>query len=612
MGVRELAVWARTSVALGWRNLLLVAWYRAALRFGVHRVQRVRAPKTVPGPYFRAAARVNDRLVFARTLREWQLFGWFSMAATTVPDWHRDPFRDSRVEGEAQPWWRIPDFAADDGDIKATWEASRFDWVLHLAVEVLHGQDGAREKLNGWLADWSARNPPYLGCNWKCGQEASLRVMHLAVASLMLDEVHEPLDALRALVRQHLLRIEPTRSYAKAQDNNHGTSEAVALFAGGSWLRSTGGEYGRRLENIGRNMLAERTARLVAPDGSFSQYSTSYHRLLLDTLCVAELWRRRIGAEPFPEVVYDRAKAATTWLLSMVDQANGTVPNIGANDGVCLLPLTTALHSDYRPSLQLAAVLFFGKCAFSEAGPWDDMLFLLGVERPETTLPAPHSAQFDGGGFAVLRVDCASAVLRYPRFRFRPSQADALHVDLSVAGANLLRDAGTFSYALREDEGRLFSGVKGHNTVQFDEREQMPKLGRFLWGDWLKTTAVTTVHSEHDAVVAGAEYRDAYGVTHERLVHLRRGSLVVRDRVQGLRRSAVVRWRLRPARWTIDGFRVTDGEHLIVVTSTVPISRIELVHGWESRLYLQRQLVPVLEVEVASDATIETHYQWVA
>lgn len=38
------------------------------------------------------------------------------------------------------------------------------------------------------------------------------------------------------------------------------------------------------------------------------------------------------------------------------------------------------------------------------------------------------------------------AMLRYPRFRFRPSQADALHLDLWLEGRNLLRDAGTYSY----------------------------------------------------------------------------------------------------------------------------------------------------------------------
>ena len=32
-----------------------------------------------------------------------------------------------------------------------------------------------------------------------------------------------------------------------------------------------------------------------------------------------------------------------------------------------------------------------------------------------------------------------------------------------------------------------FSGIQSHNTVQFDEVNPMPRISRFLWGNWLKT-----------------------------------------------------------------------------------------------------------------------------
>ena len=50
------------------------------------------------------------------------------------------------------------------------------------------------------------------------------------------------------LVYIHLKRIESTISYAIAQDNNHGTSEAAALFIGGSWLLANGYDYGEDFE----------------------------------------------------------------------------------------------------------------------------------------------------------------------------------------------------------------------------------------------------------------------------------------------------------------------------------------------------------------------------
>ena len=98
-----------------------------------------------------------------------------------------------------RPWWQIPDFDPRVGDIKTIWEASRFDWVLTCAQHACHGDPVGVERLNTWLADWVANNPPYLGPNWKCGQEASIRVIHLAVAALILDQHRRSMPALRAL-----------------------------------------------------------------------------------------------------------------------------------------------------------------------------------------------------------------------------------------------------------------------------------------------------------------------------------------------------------------------------------------------------------------------------
>ena len=60
-----------------------------------------------------------------------------------------------------------------------------------------------------------------------------------------------------------------------------------------------------------------------------------------------------------------------------------------------------------------------------------------------------------------------------------PSQADAMHVDLWVNGKNLLVDAGSYSYNTNTGLSDYFNGTASHNTVQFDDRDQMPKLGRF-------------------------------------------------------------------------------------------------------------------------------------
>ena len=69
------------------------------------------------------------------------------------------------------------------------------------------------------------KESPYLGVNWKCGQEASIRVIHLIMGPF--KSLKNPSNALIQLIITHLKRIEPTTSYAIGQSNNHGTSEGA-------------------------------------------------------------------------------------------------------------------------------------------------------------------------------------------------------------------------------------------------------------------------------------------------------------------------------------------------------------------------------------------------
>ena len=43
---------------------------------------------------------------------------------------------------------------------------------------------------------------------------------------------------------------------------------------------------------MGRKMLEEMSSALISRDGSFSQSSTNYHRLMLDTFSLAEIWNK--------------------------------------------------------------------------------------------------------------------------------------------------------------------------------------------------------------------------------------------------------------------------------------------------------------------------------
>lgn len=590
-----------TLARLGVPNLLRVGAYRAGMRLGVHPVQKL-AADTPKGPFLRAGTRQTPCPTPNRAWDDtiWH-FGWHKTPLEAAPpDWFANPFADAPSVQPVHNWWQLGDF--DNGDIKGIWELSRFDWLIAWASLAGAGDTAALDRLNHWLVDWTQQNPPYLGPNWKCGQESSIRVMHLAVAAWILGQDQTPLPGLVDLLALHLRRIAPTMSYAIGQQNNHGTSEAAALFIGGSLLEGHVPQAGRWAAK-GRHWLENRARALIEPDGSFSQYSVTYHRVMLDTYSVAEAWRRHRGLSSFSDDLHARLRAAGIWLEAMTDPDTGDAPNIGANDGARLFPLSDSDYRDFRPSVQLAAAAFQGRDVYGP-GPWDS-------PRQWLELPAGHpgsapdSISFDDGGYHVLKAGSARAVLRYPRFRFRPGQADALHLDLWQGGRNLIRDAGTFSYNAPGAE--WYGETAAHSTIAFDGRSQMPRLGRFLFGAWLAAEDVETVRTLADGTVtAAAGYRDAMGARHHRRVELSPGGMTCTDTVGGTFDEAVLRWRLAPGDWSLQGHAVHCGPLCVEVLFDGKPVTPTLEETYESRYYQQQTPLPQISVPLSGPGIVIT------
>ncbi len=533
-----------------------------------------------------------------------------------TPDWLTNPLNGERFPTPQSSWWLIPDFDARVGDIKLIWELSRMDWAPSLAKQATDGDEAAFTRLNSWLQSWCDANLPYQGPNWKCGQEASLRIINVAIAAAVLESMDFDSEGLRNFLVAHLQRVAPTIQYAVSQDNNHGTSEAVGLFVGGAWVSKLGEQRGVKWMQLGRRLLQNRVARLIGDQGSFSQYSLNYHRLMLDTLSIAEYFRKKFELPTFGDTFLKKSRAATHWLYSMTDKSTGDVPNIGANDGARLLQFGNSGYRDFRPCLQLAQAIFFEEQAYSEEGDWNEPLKALRIERPKVKGKPACSFEADDGGFVTLRRNQATAILRYPRFRFRPSHADALHVDLFLKGINWLRDAGSYSYNTEKKWLDYFSGTQSHNTIQFDDRDQMPRLSRFLYGDWLQTATLESLHKSYDVESFGAGYEDSHGASHFRRLSLTNDQLRVDDIVRGFSRKAVLRWRLPNSSWKLNNEgskRVccwNDEGHSLQVQSSAPMVRFEFCQGYESRHYLEKSEIPVLEIETNHPGSFETVFAW--
>ncbi len=598
---------------LGLLNLVRVLIYRTKLQLGIHQVQKL-SSTLVAGNFF---TKVKPHFLSLTPNQNWRdeakLFGKHSIIINKEPpNWHKDWFSGEENRGKNLDWWKIPDFDKNSGDIKIIWELSRFDWVIAMSQRACVGDEAELRRLNCWLKDWIKKNPPYKGPNWKCGQEASFRVIHMAAASLILNQVEITSDALKNFLVLHLERIAATISYGIAQNNNHGTSEAAALFIGGTWLQKYDHPKSKKWLNLGRNWLEKHAKKLISEDGSFSQYSLNYHRLMLDTFSFIEVWRRHLNLPKMSKNWNHRCLAATYWLYNMINPFNGYGPNIGANDGAQLLQVSAADYRDYRPSVQLAMAIFYKKKAYPDGEINNSMLHWLNVDVPQDMLASASSAVMDQGGYCVIRNGKNMCMLRYPRFRFRPSQADALHLDLWLKDQNVLCDAGSYSYNTDDEYLSYFPGTSSHNTIQFDDRDQMPKLGRFLFGDWLKTDFFTGLNKYLDGNCVSAAYRDSFGASHRRSVILKDNYLQITDEIKGFSNKAVLRWRLQNDDWKLNGNKLNNKSKTISILfeGSMMLKKVSLVYGLNSLYYQEKHKIPVLEIEVIKPGTLITEFSW--
>ena len=127
---------------------------------------------------------------------------------------------------------------------------------------------------------------------------------------------------------------------------------------------------------------------------------------------------------------------------------------------------------------------------------------------------------------------------------------------------------------------------------------------------------MSSIATSDSRVSCSASYRDLRGAEHIRQINLNSGSLSIFDEIKGFKKKAVIRWRLTESEWILEntknGVQVSNGLNTLTVRADVPILRADIVVGWKSLFYMQKQSVPVLEVEVGSAGKIDTEFTWVS
>jgi len=607
--MRKIDLYITTIFKLGIFNVFYVVWYKFSLKVGGRKFLFKKEIFKNDEPFFSEATverlnynedwkngLLNDANKIINGEVRYYAYHWKNIGSP--PDWFLNPFNNTRYPNSEQHWTSLSDFDPSVGDIKNVWEASRFEWVVTLArAYAVTGEKKYLSTLNTWLADWVEKNPLNVGPNWKCGQEASIRLFNLLNAAFILKQHNTPSESLKDFVFSSLLRIRKNIRYAIAQDNNHGTSEAVGLFIGGLWLQTFDEkkyQIAKKITESGRFWLENRVKKLIAEGGSFSQHSITYHRVMLDSICFAEFWRGTLNAKPFSGTFYHKVKTSIRWLASLTDPYSGNAPNLGSNDGAFLLNFHSCPYRDFRPTLQFAGQLFYGATWFAN-GCYDETLYWMRLmSQKEIKL---ENKDFSSEGYAVLQNSNSWALIKWPFYKYRPSHNDVFHIDLWYKGHNILCDAGTFSYNPGNDFKHDLKSVRFHNTAFFDGREQMPKLSRFLLANWLNPKSIKLIESRNkNSKKWIGSYKDPFGNSHERSVEVFDNAWEITDSLIGNFNNAIIGFNLNVSDLTIKGNNVFSNDFDIMFSENVKLTVHESV---VSDYYLERHSIKKIQMKIS-------------
>ena len=448
---------------------------------------------------------VRYRIAAERILSgQFDIFALHDIHLGFPPSWNRDP-----RTGTVAPlvFGKTLDYRVESlvGDIKYLWEPNRHLELTTLAQAFhLTGEKRYAEGVQRLLVSWFEQCPYPLGPNWTSSLEHAVRLVnwsftwHLlggdnsalfasaegqAFRRRWLDSIYQHLHFIRSHFSRH------------SSANNHLLGEYMGLFIGTVtwplWKECPA------WSTLTRTGLEREVLKQNASDGVNREQATWYHHEVADMMLLCGLVGRTNGIE-FSPAYWGRLVTMLEYLASIMDAA-GHVPMVGdADDAMMVRFSQEANFSAYRSLLVTGAVLFNRAEFKAKAGRFDDKSrWLLGdgtarryEELPTNNEQLPVRRAFPESGYYILgdkfetddevRIVADAGPLGYLSIAAH-GHADALSFTLSVSGAEMLVDPGTYAYHTQKKWRDYFRGTSAHNTIRIDGEDQSVAGGNFLW-----------------------------------------------------------------------------------------------------------------------------------
>lgn len=442
---------------------------------------------------------------------KFDLLGFDTLDFGVPVDWHLEP-----VSGKRSPlkhWSQFDELdASETGDPKIVWELNRHQHFFALgAAYHLTGDEKFAVAFVMHLCGWMEQNPVGRGVNWVSSLEIGLRSISWLWAlqffkfspNLSPQIFADTLKFLHAGGR-HIEKYLSTYF----SPNTHLTGEALALYYLGVMLPQL--DSAARWRTLGAKILLEQLEKQIFADGVYFEQSTWYQRYTVDFYTHFYILSGLNGEELLAvehERLENRLQAALDFIM-YATRPDGTTPLVGDDDGGTLFPFCGSIDDDFRPSLATGAALFNrGDYKFAARDLCEPTFWLLGAagvekfDRLEPHQPQETSKFFADGGYFVMRDDWTDTTNfliadggRHGSLGGGHAHADALAIDLTIAGRKTLVDAGTYSYHESAEIRDYFRSSAAHNTLTIDGKSSSAPAGKFAWKSIAAARAAERFH----------------------------------------------------------------------------------------------------------------------
>lgn len=440
-------------------------------------------------------------------------------------NWHLNPITKVEVEKNSK-WYKIRDFDPVRGDIKAIWEASRFTHLYYIVRAYMLTNDIKYYfAFSKQIEDWINNNTYSYGANYKCGQEATLRMINILFAFSVFNvyglTTIEDESNIKKIVEGSYKKVLSNFYYAhKCIKNNHTLSEITGLIIG-AWCSRDEVSLRKSYKLMNKEVSSQ-----FMSDGGYIQFSFNYQRFALQIMELVFKLSNTTGLELSSKNKEFIKKSAL--MMYQVQDESGDVPNYGSNDGALIFPVTTCDYRDFRSTINTIYAVLTGNKLYLNGNYDEELMWFSDIDPKE--LPYVHiprvSMTFEEFGINVMRHDNGFLMTVLQNFKTRPAQMDQMHVDLWHRGINILCDSGTYSYA--SELGQDMALTAAHNTIKVDGIEQMKKVGPFLIYDWTKVKNLEFVDNHFRGIMISKN-----GYTHIREIYRNIDGYFIEDQVLG-------------------------------------------------------------------------------